>query len=109
MFTSTATPFDQESYAKFGAAGVLVSHVASTLEAVGQRIHTAHFEELVRDRWGDDYEDLAEFHRAEARQHELSAAHMRELAKELEEDAESYESLAKKEWARARDCEREQS
>jgi hypothetical protein len=105
MPTSTATQFDQESYAMIGAAGVFVSHLASALDPVGQGIHSGQFQKLIRERWGEDYEDVAEFHRAEARQHELSAGYMRELAKELEDDADTYDSLAKSEWERARTIE----
>jgi hypothetical protein len=102
---STSTTPDLEAYAVIGAAGAFVMHVADAMRPIGEGIHTEQFEKLLREHWGEDYEDVAEFHRAEALQHERFAGHMRDLAEELVKDAKRYEELAETEWERMRHCE----
>jgi hypothetical protein len=102
---TTTTVFDLESYSTICALGVFIKHLGEALGPMGERIDSEPFQQLIRDRWGEDYEDSPEFWKAEARSHERFAVLMRELAEDLKDDAEKYEGLAKTEWERARTIE----
>jgi len=114
--TTVQAPLDLDVFARINgmsdvlrALGDAIGGSSSTTGGTGtlaERAYVDYFEGLVRERWGEDFEEVAEFHEAEARSHEQAAALLRFLARSLDSAAETQESLAATENKRAQGCER---
>jgi hypothetical protein len=109
-------PLDLDVFARInGTADVLRAlgdAIGGSLSSTGgtgtldELVYVDYFARLVRERWGEDYEEVAEFHEAEARSAEQSAALLRFLARSLDSSAASLETIATTESERAQGCQR---